>query len=157
MWLKKYRLTPELSAAIAQVVKLGGTAGGEALVGGAIVLKVADEYQTRGRELSAGKLAMHGALQRVLHHPASHGGELAATHLRLNAPSSRSKADGELWYYSQGPRRLQATCIILNDWRAEEISASTPPMHGRVLRAVRLLRTPEMSEGWPEHCGSRPP
>src|ERR1051325_1528134 len=77
-------------------------------MGGAIVLKVAAEYQKEltgivGLESSA---YAPGRYNELLHHPAIHGGELAASYTYgLCAPLSPEPAKREnWWYYSQsGP------------------------------------------------------
>ena len=78
-------------------------------MGGAIVLKLAAEYQ---RELARHHRAReHGVSRRAattsyLHHPAIHGGELVASYTyALCAPQSpESSARENWWYYSQaGP------------------------------------------------------
>src|SRR5437016_4108743 len=119
-WLKKYRLTTQSYLAMIRAVwlKLGldrpvvmGCS-----MGGAIVLKVAAEYQDElsgivGLESSA---YAPGRYNEFLHHPAIHGGELAASYTYgLNAPSSPEQSRREnWWYYSQRSeeRRVGKEC-----------------------------------------------
>src|SRR5262245_62068247 len=111
-WLKWYRLTTldYLATIRAFWMELGLTRpvvmGGS--MGGAIVLKVAAEYQRElrgiiGLESSA---FAPGRYNDYLHHPAIHGGELAASYTYgLCAPQSPESSKREnWWYYSQsGP------------------------------------------------------
>jgi pimeloyl-ACP methyl ester carboxylesterase len=111
-WLRKYQLkTADYLAIIRAVwaalklerpVVIGGS------MGGAIVLKLAAEYQTElrgiiGLESSA---FAPGRDNDYLHHPAIHGGELVASYTYgLCAPESPEASTREnWWYYSQsGP------------------------------------------------------
>ena len=129
-WLKKYRLTTALYLAMIRAVwlKLGldkpvvmGCS-----MGGAIVLKVAAEYHDEitgivGLESSA---YAPGRYNEFLHHPAIHGGELAASYTYgLNAPSSPEQSRREnWWYYSQGgPGVYQGDVhFYSNDWDGRE-------------------------------------
>ncbi|MEA2870962.1 MAG: hypothetical protein QOH67_938, partial [Hyphomicrobiales bacterium] len=129
-WLKKYRLTTQSYLAMIRTVwlKLGlerpvvmGCS-----MGGAIVLKVAAEYQDElsgivGLESSA---YAPGRYNEFLHHPAIHGGELAASYTYgLNAPSSPEQTRREnWWYYSQGgPGVYQGDVhFYSNDWDGRE-------------------------------------
>ena len=109
-WLKKYRLTTQSYLAMIRAVwlklKLERPVVMGCSMGGAIVLKVAAEYQDEitgivGLESSA---YAPGRYNEFLHHPAIHGGELAASYTYgLNAPSSPEQSRREnWWYYSQG-------------------------------------------------------
>ena len=129
-WLKKYRLTTQSYLAMIRAVwlKLGlerpvvmGCS-----MGGAIVLKVAAEFQDElagivGLESSA---YAPGRYNELLHHPAIHGGELAASYTYgLNAPTSPEGSRREnWWYYSQsGPGVYQGDVhFYSNDWDGRE-------------------------------------
>ena len=111
-WLEKYRLTT--SRYIAFIRAVWQTLGLDRPVvigcsmGGAIVLKLAADHQRElrgiiGLESSA---FAPGRYNEFLHHPAIHGGELAASYTYgLCAPQSpESNARENWWYYSQaGP------------------------------------------------------
>src|SRR3954453_777004 len=117
-WLKKYRLTTQSYLAMIRAVwlKLGlkkpvvmGCS-----MGGAIVLKVAADYQEEltgivGLESSA---YAPGRYNELLHHPAIHGGEL---HLRPQlAGEPGSEPARELVVLQSGrPRRLSGRCPLL--------------------------------------------
>jgi len=111
-WLRSYRLTTAdylamiravwVALDLARPVVMGGS------MGGAIVLKLAAEYQQElrgivGLESSA---FAPGRYNDYLHHPAIHGGELVASYTYgLCAPKSpEGSARENWWYYSQsGP------------------------------------------------------
>jgi pimeloyl-ACP methyl ester carboxylesterase len=111
-WLRKYLLTTTNYLAIIRAVwaaldlvrpvVIGGS------MGGAIVLKLAADYQSElrgivGLESSA---FAPGRYNNYLHHPAIHGGELVASYTYgLCAPKSPEVSTREnWWYYSQsGP------------------------------------------------------
>jgi pimeloyl-ACP methyl ester carboxylesterase len=91
-------------------------------MGGAIALKVAAEYQDEltgivGLESSA---YAPGRYNELLHHPAIHGGELAASYTYgLNSPFSPEASRREnWWYYSQsGPGVYQGDVFFYSmDW-----------------------------------------
>jgi pimeloyl-ACP methyl ester carboxylesterase len=95
-------------------------------MGGAIVLKLAAEYQEEltgivGLESSA---YAPGRYNEFLHHPAIHGGELAASYTYgLNSPHSPEPNRREnWWYYSQsGPGVYQGDVYFYsNDWDGRE-------------------------------------
>ena len=129
-WLKKYRLTTQSYLATIRAVwlKLGlekpvvmGCS-----MGGAIVLKVAAEYQEEltgivGLESSA---YAPGRYNELLHHPAIHGGEFVASYTAgLNAPASPEAAKRENWWiYSQGGPGVYAGDVHYYsfDWDARE-------------------------------------
>ena len=136
-WLKKYRLTTQSYLAMIRAVwlKLGlekpvvmGCS-----MGGAIVLKVAAEYQEEltgiiGLESSA---YAPGRYNELLHHPAIHGGELAASYTYgLNSPQARSEAGARTGGTTAraAPAFIRATCIstATTGTGAKTSSASTP-------------------------------
>ena len=129
-WLKKYRLTTASYLAMIRAVWLA--LGLERPVvmgcsmGGAIVLKLAADYQEEltgiiGLESSA---YAPGRYNEFLHHPAIHGGELAASYTYgLNSPHSPEASRREnWWYYSQsGPGVYQGDVYFYsNDWDGRE-------------------------------------
>ena len=129
-WLKKYRLTPASYLEMIRTVWL--TLGLERPVvmgcsmGGAIVLKIAAEFQDAltgivGLESSA---YAPGRYNELLHHPAIHGGELCASYTYgLNSPLSPEASRREnWWYYSQsGPGVYQGDVhFYSNDWDGRE-------------------------------------
>ena len=129
-WLTKYRLTTASYLAMIRAVWL--ELGLERPVvmgcsmGGAIVLKLAADYQEEltgiiGLESSA---YAPGRYNEFLHHPAIHGGELCASYtLGLCAPSSPEAAKREnWWYYAQGGPGVYAGDVHYYsfDWDARE-------------------------------------
>jgi len=127
-WLDKYRLTTAsyvdtiravwLALGLEQPVVLGCS------MGGAIVLKIAAEFQDElsgivGLESSA---YAPGRYNEFLHHPAIHGGELCASYTYgLNSPLSPEASRREnWWYYSQsGPGVYQGDVYFYSlDWDA---------------------------------------
>ena len=129
-WLARYRLTTK--SYLAMIRSVWQTLGLERPVvlgcsmGGAIVLKVAAEYQDEltgivGLESSA---YAPGRYNELLHHPAIHGGELCASYTYgLNAPMSPEVSRREnWWYYSQsGPGVYQGDVYFYsNDWDGRE-------------------------------------
>ena len=111
-WLRKYRLETTTYMAIVRAVWKALNLQQPVIIGcsmgGAIVLKIAAEYQKElrgviGLESSA---FAPGRFNEYLHHPAIHGGELVASYTYgLCAPASpESSARENWWYYSQsGP------------------------------------------------------
>ena len=111
-WLEKYRLTTRryiaFIRAVWQTLGLDRPVVIGCSMGGAIVLKLAADHQRElrgiiGLESSA---FAPGRYNEFLHHPAIHGGELAASYTYgLCAPQSpESNARENWWYYSQaGP------------------------------------------------------
>jgi pimeloyl-ACP methyl ester carboxylesterase len=108
-WLKKYRLTTnsylEMTRAVWQALALDRPVVMGCSMGGAIVLKIAAEFQDEltgiiGLESSA---YAPGRYNDFLHHPAIHGGELCASYTYgLNSPNSPEPSRREnWWYYSQ--------------------------------------------------------
>ncbi len=127
-WLRRYRLTTEvylglirdfwLALGLDRPVVMGCS------MGGAIVLRVAADYQDEitgiiGLESAA---FAEGRDNDFLHHPAVHGGELAACYTYgLNAPSSPESGRREnWWYYSQsGPGVYKGDVYFYcEDWDA---------------------------------------
>jgi pimeloyl-ACP methyl ester carboxylesterase len=129
-WLKKYRLTTAsylaVIRAVWQALALTRPVIMGCSMGGAILLKVAAEYQ---EELS-GIIALEstayapGRYNDFLHHPAIHGGELCASYTYgLNSPKSPEASRREnWWYYSQsGPGIYQGDVYFYSlDWDARE-------------------------------------
>jgi len=109
-WLKKYRLTANeylsLTREVWQALALERPVVLGCSMGGAIVLKLAAEYQNELRGIVGLESTAYapGRYNDFLHHPAIHGGELCASYtLGLNAPSSPEVAKREnWWYYAQG-------------------------------------------------------
>jgi pimeloyl-ACP methyl ester carboxylesterase len=125
-WLKKYRLTTqsylEMTRAVWQALALERPVVMGCSMGGAIVLKIAAEFQDEltgivGLESSA---YAPGRYNDFLHHPAIHGGELCASYTYgLNSPNSPEPSRREnWWYYSQsGPSVYQGDVFFYsNDW-----------------------------------------
>ncbi len=95
-------------------------------MGGAIVLKLAAEYQDELRGIIGLEASAHapGRYNDFLHHPAIHGGELCASYTYgLCAPQSPEEAKREnWWYYSQGGPGVYAGDVHFYsfDWDARE-------------------------------------
>jgi pimeloyl-ACP methyl ester carboxylesterase len=111
-WLCKYKLTTaDYLAQIRAVWKALDLVRPVVMgcsMGGAIVLKLAADYQHELRGIVGLESSAYapGRYNDYLHHPAIHGGELAASYTYgLNAPKSPETATREnWWYYSQsGP------------------------------------------------------
>ena len=129
-WLSKYRLTAKAYLAMIRAVwralELEKPVVLGCSMGGAIVLKLAAEHQDEltgivGLESSA---YAPGRYNEFLHHPAIHGGELAASYTYgLNSPHSPETNRREnWWYYSQsGPGVYQGDVYFYSlDWDARE-------------------------------------
>jgi pimeloyl-ACP methyl ester carboxylesterase len=129
-WLSKYRLTAKSYLAIIRAVWLALRLEKPVVLGcsmgGAIVLKLAAEHQDEltgivGLESSA---YAPGRYNEFLHHPAIHGGELAASYTYgLNSPHSPETNRREnWWYYSQsGPGVYQGDVYFYSlDWDARK-------------------------------------
>ena len=129
-WLRKYRLTTASYIAMIRAVWLALELDRPVVMGcsmgGAIVLKLAAEFQEEltgiiGLESSA---YAPGRYNEFLHHPAIHGGELAASYTYgLNSPYSPEASRREnWWYYSQsGPGVYQGDVhFYSNDWDGRE-------------------------------------
>jgi len=111
-WLRKYRLTTDdyvkLIRAVWTALDLTRPVVLGCSMGGAIVLKLAAEYQHQLRGVIGLESSAYapGRYNEYLHHPAIHGGELAASYTYgLCAPMSpEASARENWWYYSQsGP------------------------------------------------------
>ena len=111
-WLKKYRLTTAgyiaLIRAVWNALDLARPVVIGCSMGGAIVLKLAADHQRELRGVVGLESSAYapGRYNDFLHHPAIHGGELAASYTYgLCAPQSpESSARENWWYYSQaGP------------------------------------------------------
>jgi len=129
-WLEKYRLTTasylEMIRAVWLALGLERPVVMGCSMGGAIVLKIAAEFQEEltgivGLESSA---YAPGRYNELLHHPAIHGGELVASYTYgLNSPLSPEAGKREnWWYYSQsGPGVYQGDVYFYSlDWDARE-------------------------------------
>jgi pimeloyl-ACP methyl ester carboxylesterase len=111
-WLKPYRLTTTQYVAVVRSVWRALGLDRPIVVGcsmgGAIVLKIAAEHQHELRGVIGLESSAHapGRYNDFLHHPAIHGGELAASYTYgLCSPfSPEAGARENWWYYSQsGP------------------------------------------------------
>jgi pimeloyl-ACP methyl ester carboxylesterase len=129
-WLSKYRLTTAAYLALIrgvwQALGLARPVVMGCSMGGAIVLKLAAEYQDELRGiigLESGAYAP-GRYNDFLHHPAIHGGELCASYTYgLNSPLSPEASRREnWWYYSQsGPGVYQGDVHFYSqDWDARD-------------------------------------
>jgi pimeloyl-ACP methyl ester carboxylesterase len=157
-WLEKYQLTTSdylasirsvwRALALDRPVVLGCS------MGGAIVLKLAADYQHELRGVIGLESSAYapGRFNDFLHHPAIHGGELAATYTyALNAPQSPESSTREnWWYYSQGGPGVYAGDVHFysNDWDGRQL---LPRIDTNVCRVVLLTGefdyscTPEMT------------
>jgi pimeloyl-ACP methyl ester carboxylesterase len=111
-WLRKYRLTTacyiSTIRAFWQALNLTRPVVMGCSMGGAIVLKLAADYQAEMRGVIGLESSAYapGRYNEYLHHPAIHGGELVASYTYgLCAPKSpEASARENWWYYSQsGP------------------------------------------------------
>jgi pimeloyl-ACP methyl ester carboxylesterase len=111
-WLRKYRLTTAsyitVIRAVWQALALTRPVVIGCSMGGAIVLKLAADYQRELRGIVGLESSAYapGRYNEYLHHPAIHGGELVASYTYgLCAPKSPEvNARENWWYYSQsGP------------------------------------------------------
>lgn len=129
-WLKKPRLTTKLYMQIIRAVWIALGLDRPIVMGcsmgGAIVLKVAADYQNEIRGIVGLESSAYapGRYNEFLHHPAIHGGELCASYTYgLNAPTSPEQNRREnWWYYSQsGPGVYQGDVHFYSlDWDARE-------------------------------------
>jgi pimeloyl-ACP methyl ester carboxylesterase len=129
-WLTRYRLTTASYVAMIRAVWLALGLDRPVVMGcsmgGAIVLKVAAEFQGELTGIVGLESSAHapGRYNEFLHHPAIHGGELAASYTYgLNSPFSPEASRREnWWYYSQGgPGVYQGDVhFYSNDWDARE-------------------------------------
>lgn len=111
-WLMSYELTTDHYLAVIRAVwkalELDRPVVMGCSMGGAIVLRVASDFQNELRGVIGLESAAHapGRYNEFLNHPAIHGGELVATYtFGLNAPASPERGRrANWWYYSQsGP------------------------------------------------------
>jgi len=129
-WLRKYKLkTVDYIAQIRAVWKALELARPVVLgcsMGGAIVLKLAADYQHELRGIVGLETSAYapGRYNEYLHHPAIHGGELVASYTYgLCAPSSpEANARENWWYYSQSGPGVYAGDVHFysNDWDGRE-------------------------------------
>jgi pimeloyl-ACP methyl ester carboxylesterase len=129
-WLTRYRLTTDsymaIIRAVWQALELDRPVVMGCSMGGAIVLKVAAEYQDELRGIVGLESAAFapGRYNEYLHHPAIHGGELCASYTYgLCAPTSPEESRREnWWYYSQsGPGIYQGDVYYYSlDWDARD-------------------------------------
>jgi pimeloyl-ACP methyl ester carboxylesterase len=129
-WLEKYRLTTasylEMIRAVWLALGLERPVVMGCSMGGAIVLKVAAEFQDELTGIVALESSAYapGRYNELLHHPAIHGGELVASYTYgLNSPLSPEPSRREnWWYYSQsGPGVYQGDVYFYSiDWDARE-------------------------------------
>jgi len=127
-WLTRYRLTTAgylaTIRAVWQALGLDRPVVLGCSMGGAIVLKVAADYQDEITGIVGLESAAYapGRYNELLHHPAIHGGELCASYTYgLNAPTSPEASRREnWWYYSQsGPGVYQGDVHYYSlDWDA---------------------------------------
>ncbi|OKO85365.1 alpha/beta hydrolase [Bradyrhizobium sp. NAS80.1] len=129
-WLTTYELKTEhylkVIRAVWEAMELERPVVMGCSMGGAIVLRVASDYQDELRGiigLETGAFAP-GRYNDFLHHSAVHGGELVATYtFGLNAPQSPEKwRRANWWYYSQsGPGVYRGDVMFYSfDWDARE-------------------------------------
>ena len=125
-WLRKYLLTTSeyllLIRAVWQALGLERPVVLGCSMGGAIVLKVAAEYQSELRGVVGLESTAYapGRYNDFLHHPAIHGGEMTATYTYgLCAPQSpEANARENWWLYSQAGPGVYAGDVHFysNDW-----------------------------------------
>lgn len=129
-WLKRFRLTTrsylDIIRAVWKALDLDRPVVLGCSMGGAIVLKLAADYQNdmRGIVGLESSAFAPGRYNEFLHHPAIHGGELCASYTYgLNSPYSPEVNRREnWWYYSQsGPGVYQGDVHFYSlDWDARE-------------------------------------
>ena len=130
-WLARYRLTTRGYLSMIRAVWRALELDEPPVVvgcsmGGAIVLKLAADHQDELRGIIGLESAAYapGRYNEYLHHPAIHGGELAASYtFGLCAPTSPEASRREnWWYYSQGgPGVYQGDVHFYSlDWDARE-------------------------------------
>ena len=125
-WLKKYRLTTNeylsLTREVWQALALERPVVLGCSMGGAIVLKLAAEYQSELRGIVGLESTAYapGRYNDYLHHPAIHGGEMTASYTYgLCAPQSPEvNARENWWYYTQAGPGVYAGDVhyYSNDW-----------------------------------------
>jgi pimeloyl-ACP methyl ester carboxylesterase len=129
-WLRKYQLkTDDYLNIVRAVWKTLGLVRPVVLgcsMGGAIVLKVAADYQNELRGIIGLETSAYapGRYNDYLHHPAVHGGELVASYTYgLCAPASPETSTREnWWYYSQSGPGVYAGDVYYYslDWDGRE-------------------------------------
>jgi pimeloyl-ACP methyl ester carboxylesterase len=129
-WLSKYRLTAKsylvMIRAVWRALELQKPVVLGCSMGGAIVLRLAAEHQDELTGIVGLESSVYapGRYNEFLHHPAIHGGELAASYTYgLNSPHSPEVNRREnWWYYSQsGPGVYQGDVFFYSlDWDARE-------------------------------------
>ncbi|KER69998.1 alpha/beta hydrolase [Burkholderia cepacia] len=157
-WLDKYLLTTDHYLSVIRAVwkslNLDRPVVMGCSMGGAIVLKVASEYQSELRGVVGLETSAYapGRFNDFLHHPAIHGGELVASYtFGLNAPQSpESSARENWWYYSQsGPGVYRGDTYFYSvDWDGREAikSIDTEKCKVSLLTGVYdYSATPEMT------------
>lgn len=129
-WLKKFRLTTksylQIIRAVWKALALERPVVMGCSMGGAIVLKLAADYQDELRGIVGLESSAYapGRYNEFLHHPAIHGGELCASYTYgLNSPLSPEVSRREnWWYYSESaPGVYQGDVHFYSlDWDARE-------------------------------------
>ena len=129
-WLEKYKLTTAAYLAFVRAVwtemELVRPVVLGCSMGGAIVLRLAAEYQKELRGIVGLETSAYapGRFNQYLHHPAIHGGELVASYTYgLCAPMSpEPNARENWWYYSQSGPGVYAGDVhyYSNDWDGRE-------------------------------------
>ena len=129
-WLEKYKLTTAAYLAFVRAVWTAMDLERPVILGcsmgGAIVLKLAAEYQNELRGVVGLETSAYapGRFNEYLHHPAIHGGELVASYTYgLCAPMSPERnARENWWYYSQSGPGVYAGDVhyYSNDWDGRE-------------------------------------
>jgi pimeloyl-ACP methyl ester carboxylesterase len=129
-WLEKYQLTTAayltFVRAIWTAMELARPVVMGCSMGGAIVLRLAAEYQKELRGIVGLETSAYapGRFNQYLHHPAIHGGELVASYTYgLCAPMSpEAHARENWWYYSQSGPGVYAGDVhyYSNDWDGRE-------------------------------------
>ena len=129
-WLEKYQLTTAAYLSFVRAVwaalDLARPVVMGCSMGGAIVLKLAAEYQRELRGIVGLESSAYapGRFNQYLHHPAIHGGELVASYTYgLCAPMSPEACAREnWWYYSQSGPGVYAGDVhyYSNDWDGRE-------------------------------------
>jgi pimeloyl-ACP methyl ester carboxylesterase len=129
-WLEKYKLTTAAYLTFIRAVwtqmDLSRPVVLGCSMGGAIVIKLAAEYQNELRGVVGLESSAYapGRFNQYLHHPAIHGGELVASYTYgLCAPMSPEPNSREnWWYYSQSGPGVYAGDVHFysNDWDGRE-------------------------------------
>ncbi len=129
-WLRKYQLTSQCYADMIRAFWKGLDLDRPVIMGcsmgGAIVLKMAVDYQSELRGIVGLEAAAYapGRYNDFLHHPAVHGGELCASYtMGLCAPTTPETNRREnWWYYAQGGPGVYAGDVHFYsfDWDSRE-------------------------------------